>query len=132
MTELIIKVKKDIFTIRQQLTDVEKFVIVHPLIYKMTDLGGNKYKVYEKIKIGIIPLRFTYKAFITHDKDYVKIVATVMGMTSISMFFTFQEEDKVTVIHEKLIIKYPLPIKNYMNRLIEKQHKTMFNNIELI
>ena len=132
MTEFIFKVKKDIITIKKQLTNVENFVNIHPLIYKMTDLGRNKYKVFEKIKIGVIPYRFTYKAIITEEKDSVNIVATVMGLTTISMFFTFQEEDKVTVIHERLIIKSPLPIKNYMNRLIEKQHKTMFNNIELI
>jgi len=132
MTEFIFKVKKDIIIIKQQLTIVENFVNVHPLVYKMKDLGWNKYKVFEKIKIGVIPYRFTYKAIITDEKDSVNIVATVMGLTTISMFFTFQEEDKVTVIHERLIIKSPLPIKNYMNRLIEKQHKTMFNNIELI
>ncbi len=132
MTEFIFKVKKDIITIKQQLTNNENFVNVHPLIYKMTDVGGNKYEVFEKIKIGVIPYRFTYKATITGEKDSVNVVATVMGMTTISMFFTFQEEDKVTVIHERLIIKSPLPIKNYTNRLIEKRHKTMFNNIELI
>ena len=132
MTEFIFKVKKDIITIKKQLTNVENFVNIHPLIYKMTDLGGNKYKVFEKINIGVIPYRFTYKAIITEEKDSVNIVATVMGMTTISMFFTFQEEDKVTVIHERLIIKSPLPITNYMNRLIEKQHRIMFNNIELV
>lgn len=132
MTEFIFRVKKDIITIKQQLTNVKNFVNVHPLIYKMTDLGGYKYKVFEEIKIGVIPCRFTYNAIITDEKDSVKIVATVMGMTTISMFFTFQEEDKVTVIHERLIIKSPLPIKNYLNRFIEKQHEIMFNNIELI
>jgi len=98
----------------------------------MTNLGGNKYKVFEKIKIGVIPYRFIYMAIITDEKDSVNVVATVMGMTTISMFFTFQEEDKITVIHQRIIIKSPLPIRNYMNRLIEKQHQTMFNNIKLI
>ena len=72
MTEFIFKVKKDIIIIKQQLTIVENFVNVHPLIYKMTDLGGNKYKVFEKIKIGVIPYRFTYKATITDEKDSEK------------------------------------------------------------
>ena len=98
----------------------------------MTDLGGNKYKVFEKIKIGVIPYRFTYKAIITEEKDSVNIVATVLGLTTISMFFTFQEEDKFTVIKERLVVKSPFPITNYMNRLFEKQHRIMFNNIELV
>jgi len=132
MTEFIYKVKKNIITIKKQLTDVKNFVNVHPLIYKLTDLGGNKYKVFEKRKIGIIPYRFTYKAIITDEKDSVNIVAIIMGMTTISMFFTFQEEDKFTVIKKRLVVKSPFPITNYMNRLIEKQHRIMFNNIELV
>jgi len=79
MTKFIFKVKKDIIIIKQQFTIVENFVNVHPLIYKMTDLVGNKYKVFEKIKIGVIRCRFTYKAIITDEKDSVNIVATVMG-----------------------------------------------------
>lgn len=130
MTEFIFKVNKDIFTIKQQLTNAEKFVLVHPLIYKMTDLGENEYKVFEKIKLGILTFRFTYKASITDEKNSVKIVATVLGMATISMSFTFQHEDKVTVVKERLIIKSLLPINNYMNRLIEKQHRIMFANIQ--
>ncbi|MEC5157239.1 hypothetical protein [Chryseobacterium sp. MP_3.2] len=132
MTEFIFKVKKDIITIKKQLTNVENFVNFHPLIYKITDLGGNKYMVFERIKMDTIPYRFTYKAIITDEKDSVNVVATFMGLTTISMFFTFQEEDKFTVIKERLVVKSPFPTTNYMNRLIEKQHKTMFNNIELI
>ena len=94
MTEFIFKVKKDIIIIKQQLTNVENFVNVHPLIYKMTNLVGNKYMVCEKIKMGAIPFRFTYKAFIPYNKDSVKIVATIMGMTTISMFFTFLRRRK--------------------------------------
>ena len=94
MTEFIFKVKKDIIIIKQQLTNVENFVNVHPLVYKMKDLGGNKYMVCERIKMGTIPFRFTYKAFIPYNKDSVKIVATIMGMTTISMFFTFLRRRK--------------------------------------
>jgi len=132
MTEFVFKVRKDVINIKQQLINVENFVNVHPLIYKMTHSGGNKYKVFEKIKICIIPYRFTYKALITGYKDSVKMVATVLGFTTISMFFTLHEDDKFTVIKERLVVKSTLPITNYMNRLIEKQHRIMFNNIELI
>ena len=52
----------------------------------MTHLGGNKYMVCDKINISIIPYRFTYKALITDEKDSVKIVATVLELTTISMF----------------------------------------------
>jgi len=125
MTEFTFKVRKDVITIKQYLTNIEKFVNVHPLIYKMTALGENKHKVFEKVMIGVMLYNFTYKAFITHDKDSVKIVATIMGITTISMLFTFKEEDNITTTNERLTVNSPLPIKNYMYKLIEKQHRIM-------
>jgi carbon monoxide dehydrogenase subunit G len=131
MIELTFKVSKDISTITQHLTDVEKFVSVHPLIYKMTDLGENTYKVFEKIKMGIIPYRFTYRATITHDHNSVKMNASVMGLTKLSMHFTFQREGNVTIINERLTVQSVLPIKNFMVKLISKQHQEMFKNIDI-
>lgn len=132
MKAFTFEVHKDLTTVKQYLTDIEKFVNVHPLIYKMKDLGGNEYKVYERVKIGFVIYNFTYKAFIILDIDSVKIVAKVKRITKISMLFNFQEEGENTVITERLTVNSPLPIKNYMNRLIEKQHRVMFHNIDLI
>lgn len=89
MTEFTFKISTDIATIKQYLIDVEKFVSVHPLIYKMTDLGQGKYKVFEKVKIGFFPYNFTYKATITHNDNSVNINASIMGLTKLSMQFTF-------------------------------------------
>jgi carbon monoxide dehydrogenase subunit G len=130
MTELKFRIYKDKNTIIHYLTDADKFVSVHPLIYKMENSGKNRYKVFEKVDFGFIPYRFTYYALITHDIDHVKIVATVMGITKISMVFTFLEEGGLTIIKEKITVKSPLPIKNYMVELFRKQHQILFSNIE--
>jgi carbon monoxide dehydrogenase subunit G len=132
MKKLTFKIKRDVSTIMDHLTNAEKFVSVHPLIYKMKRLGENKYKVYEKIDVGNIPYRFTYKAFITQNKDSVQIDASVMGITNISVHFTFLEEGDFTLITEKLVVKSILPVKHFLHKLFEKQHQIMFNTIEKV
>jgi hypothetical protein len=57
-------------------------------------------------------------------------VAKVMSITKISMVFTFLEEGGLTIIKEKITVKSPLPIKNYMVELFRKQHQILFSNIE--
>lgn len=132
MMELIFKIPKDKNSIKHYLTNEEKFVSVHPLIFRMQNLGKGRFKVFEKVDIGFIPYRFTYYALITQDGDKVNIEATVMGITKIYMDFTFSEEDNMTLIKEIITIKSPFPIKNFMYKLLKEQHQILFNNIENI
>jgi carbon monoxide dehydrogenase subunit G len=130
MKKLTFKVQKDVNTVKDYLSDAEKFVSVHPLIYKMKHLGENKYKVFEKIDIGNIPYRFTYMAYFTIDENSVRIDAQVMGLTKIAIHFSFSEKGGYTQITENLEINSILPIKSFMYSLFEKQHQIMFNTIE--
>ena len=56
---LIFRVNKPIDTVFDYLTDMQKFVSVHPLISKIDDLSGNNYLVHETLKVGFIPFSFT-------------------------------------------------------------------------
>jgi carbon monoxide dehydrogenase subunit G len=129
MTEITFKSNKDIPSIIQYLTNKDKFVSVHPLIYKMIDLGENNFRVFEKIKVGIIYYRFTYKAHITYNNHSVRIHASVMGLTQLTMEFNFHKVRNETIISEQVTIQSVLPIKNYMTKLIISQHQQMFKNI---
>ncbi|MBX3244032.1 MAG: hypothetical protein KF685_06205 [Acidobacteria bacterium] len=120
--------KRSVF---DHLTQPDKFVSVHPLIYKMTDLGGGNYKVYERVKFGPIPYKFTYKANIaTRDIDEVIIKASVAGLTKIEMHFFLDSFENSTTINEHISVSTPLPVKRYMYRLLEEQHRLLFQNIE--
>ncbi len=114
------------------LTDSTKFVSVHPLIYKMIDLGQNQYKVYERVNIGFIPYTFTYMAIITGDssKNKVHISANIAKLTKITMEFTLTPAVNSTKIEEKVLIQSFLPIKKMMYKLIARQHAILFQNIE--
>ncbi len=122
------KIKKPADFVFDYLTDMKKFVLVHPIIYKMEDLGNDNYKVYEKL--GLIS--FTYSATVKGDKanNTVNIKAVVMKMTHIEMNFNIKDEDGDSVIHETVSFKSFLPVKGIMSAIFRKQHKQLFSNIE--
>ena len=122
------KIKKPADFVFDYLTDMKKFVLVHPIIYKMEDLGNDNYKVYEKL--GLIS--FTYSATVKGDKanNTVNIKAVVMKMTHIEMNFTIKDENGDSVIHETVSFKSFLPVKGILAAIFKKQHKQLFSNIE--
>lgn len=129
MTKLTFKIDKDIPTTLKYFTEVHKFVSVHPLIYKMTDLNNNNYKVYERVRFGLFYYRFSYYAKIEQIDNSLRIYASVMGLTKLTMLFNFHIEENKTIIIEELTIQSILPIKKFMTNLITKHHQEMFKNI---
>jgi carbon monoxide dehydrogenase subunit G len=126
------KVYKPINVIFSYLTDMQKFVSVHPIITKMDDLGNNHYRVYETLKIGFIPISFTYSAKIDsnfEDKTVI-IQATVMKFTKINMTFSLKTKAGFSEIEEIIQFTSPFPIKNIMQNIFRKQHTQLFKNIE--
>jgi hypothetical protein len=115
------------------LTDMNKFVSVHPIINRMDNLGNNTYLVYETLKIGFIPCSFTYPATIesNYPKKNIVIRATVMKFIRIEMVFQLRmEKNKFTKIEENIRFDTSLPVKSIMQRVFTKQHKQLFENIE--
>ena len=113
------------------LTDMQKFVLVHPVISKINDLGENNYKVFETLKFGFIPFSFIYPVIIASNfKDRsVVIKATVMKLTKIEMVFNIKVENGSTIVHERIHFESVLPIKSIMQSIFKKQHNLLFKNI---
>lgn len=132
--DLLFKLNKPPDLIFDYLTDMQKFVSVHPVISKIDKTGDERYLVYETLKFGFIPFSFTYPVTIeknTIDKVVV-IRATVMKMTKIEMKFVLKTDNDHTIIEENIQFRSPLPIKFIMQSIFRKQHKQLFKNIELI
>ena len=130
--KLVYKIHKPISLIIDYLTDMQKFVSVHPVIYKIDKLDKNKYLVYETLKLGFIPVSFTYPAIIESNFiDTVTIRATVMKLSKIEMVFTLKVKDNFTLVEENIRFNSPLPIKSIMESIFRKQHSLLFKNIEL-
>ena len=132
--ELSFKIDKSADFIFDYLTDMQKFVSVHPVITKIDKTNNDSYLVYETLKFGFIPFSFTYPVTIESnfsDKNVI-IRATVMKLTKIEMTFVLKAGKDFTVIEETIQIKSPLPVKSTMQNIFKKQHGQLFKNIGLI
>jgi carbon monoxide dehydrogenase subunit G len=131
--ELTFRVKKTVEYVFDHLTDMQKFVSVHPVITKIEKIGNDSYLVYEMLKIGLIPFAFTYPATIEKNgADKVVIIrATVFKLTKIEMTFILKADNDYTVIEEHIQFKSPLPLKLIMQSVFRKQHHQLFKNIEM-
>ncbi|MES2589871.1 MAG: SRPBCC domain-containing protein [Bacteroidota bacterium] len=132
--ELSFKINKSPEFIFDYLTDMQKFVSVHPVITKIELLENNKYLVHETLKFGFLPISFTYYVTIESnlDEKIVIIRATVMKFTKIEMNFKLKTDQEFCIVEEKIQFKSPLPIKRIMQNIFRKQHTLLFQNIEKV
>lgn len=131
--KLSFKINKNIDFTFDYLTDMQKFVSVHPVIFQIDNKGNESYLVHETLKFGFIPFSFTYPVTIEKSIADRKVIirATVFKMTKIEMKFNLKAENDFTIIGEEINFKSPLPIKFIMEGIFKTQHKQLFKNIEL-
>jgi carbon monoxide dehydrogenase subunit G len=132
--DLSFKVRKSTAYIFNYLTDMQKFVSAHPVITKINRKTDNSYLVYETLKLGSIPISFTYPVTITPypQKNIVVMQAIVMRLTKIDMTFTLKAASDCTIVKETILFRSPLPIKTIMQSIFKKQHTQLFKNIEAL
>lgn len=131
--ELSFRIKTPIDQVFEYLSDMQKFVSVHPVIFQIDHKGSNNYLVHETLKLGIIPFSFTYPATVEKDSknNIVIIRATVFKLTKIEIKYVLIADGDYTVIKENIQFKFPLPIKAIMESIFRKQHSQLFENIAL-
>jgi carbon monoxide dehydrogenase subunit G len=114
------------------LTDMDKFVSVHPLISRIENLGDNHFRVHETLKFWFIPYSFTYPVTIQKNVEEKKIVmkAVIQKMTHIEMHFTIRDSGHSSSVEEDISIKTFLPVKGFIWKIFKKQHELMFRNID--
>ena len=125
------KVNKSVEEVFKYLTDMQKFVSVHPVIYKIQNIKDNHYLVFEKLKFGFIPFSFTYPVTIESNKinNSVRMYATVMKIVKIEMNYTLSVDYEQTLVSEHIQINTVLPVKTMMNKIFKTQHNQLFLNI---
>ena len=132
--KLLFKIKKTPNFVFDYLTDMNKFVTVHPVITKIEKADSGSYLVHETLKLGFIPISFTYPVTVESNpiNNTVVICATVMKFTKIEMFFLLKAGTDFTIIEEEIRFKTILPIKSLMENIFKKQHGQLFKNIEAL
>ena len=128
---LAYNVNKPLDKVFEYLTDMDKFVSIHPVIDKIECLSNNFFLVYETLKFGFIPLSFKYQVILSSNlaEKTVEMKATVMKFTKIKMVFVLKSEGNSTHVTETIHFKSPFPIKRIMGKIFKKQHKILFNNM---
>lgn len=127
-------VNKPINEVFEYLTDMQKLVSVHPIIFRIDKIKNNEYLVFEKLKMLFIPVVFKYKAIVegnsTSDKASIK--ATVMGMIHITMNYELIANNGQTNITEYINFRSVLPVHFAMKRIFKVQHEQLFLNIDRV
>jgi carbon monoxide dehydrogenase subunit G len=118
----------------EYLTDMQKFVAVHPVIFKIDKIKENSFLAHEKLSFGIVNIKFNYPFTIEKNKAENEIImrATVMKLILIEIRINLIETEEFTTIEEKIIFKSILPVKFMLQSIFIKQHKLLFKNIEII
>lgn len=130
--ELTFKSTKPLELIWDYLTDMEKFVSIHPVITRIDTRGNNSYLVHETLKMGFIPISFTYPVTVEPDFTGQLIIfkARVMKLAKIEMTFSLKEVNGFSIVEEKIRFTSILPVKGVMQRIFKKQHEQLFMNID--
>jgi carbon monoxide dehydrogenase subunit G len=125
------KVAKPPAVVFEYLTNMLKFVSVHPVIHKMDRLNGDDYLVHETLKLGPFPISFTYPVTVngSDDRRTVTIRAVAMRVVRIGMTFTLREIPTGTLVEEEVVFASLLPIEFIMERIFRKQHTRLFENV---
>lgn len=131
--KLTFKIHKNIDLVFDHLTDMQKFVSVHPVISKIESISDKSYLVHETLKFGFIPFSFTYPVTVENSiSDKIVVIrATVFKLTKIEMKFVLKTDNDFTIIDEEIMFKSPLPIKSVMESVFKKHHEQLFKNIEM-
>jgi carbon monoxide dehydrogenase subunit G len=129
--ELRFELNKPAFVVYDHLSDMQKFVTVHPIIYKIESIGGNEYLVYERLKLLFVPARFTYKVILDADSTNktVSYKARINAITSIEMHFRIDESEKGCKVSEVVSFNTFLPVKTILRSIFRTQHHQLFKNI---
>jgi carbon monoxide dehydrogenase subunit G len=114
------------------LSDMQKFVSVHPVITKMEKQAENDYLVYETLKFGFIPISFSYLTRVESDYSSKRVTfhATVWRINKISITFDISDKSDCSHVNERLSFRMLLPIHFLIYPIFRKQHSQLFRNIE--
>ncbi len=131
---LVFRINQAQAIVYEYLTDAQKFVKVHPVIYKAEKISEQKYVMYERLGIGILSCPFSYPVeILSHAAEQtIEMKAVVMKIVAIEIKFSLTTEGNYTIVNEEVTFKSWLPIAGIMGIIFKKYHRQLFENIAQI
>jgi len=126
------EILKPINEVYYYLSDMDKYVLVHPIIYKIDKISENYYSIFETLKIGLFRIKVKYPAQIYCDfkAKKIKMTAQVLKMIKIEIVFNLKTSGTKTSIEETITFNSFIPIGIFLASIFKNQHQILFRNIE--
>jgi carbon monoxide dehydrogenase subunit G len=111
--------------------DLKKFVDVHPVIFRIDELGSNEYLFYEKMDLFLFKYTFTYKVILESVDLNKRVVmhSKVQRGVYLHLTFSFDQEKGQTKIDEIVHIKAFPFIRAIFKPILRKSHLKLVNEI---
>jgi len=130
--QLQFRVSKSPEQVFSVLSDMQKFVSVHPVISQALPLGDSVFNIQETLHFARIPFRFRYRAQLIASQTEQRVIMTarVLYLVNIHIRFDITLESGRTLILEEVNFKSILPVHYFLKRIFSEQHGKLFAAIE--
>jgi carbon monoxide dehydrogenase subunit G len=126
------EVNKPLSVVFDYLTNMQRFVEVHPVIYKIDTIAPHSYRMHETLKLLFLPISFSYPATVLVEKERIVMTGVVYKIVRITIRFDLKSINKGTIINETIDFDTFLPIKFLMAIIFKKNHQALFEHIERV
>lgn len=116
------------------LSDVNKYAQIHPVIQSIQRTGPMDYLVFEELRFGPLPIRFSYPATVESDPTarIIQMRATVLSICTVHLQFEVAPANEGCLVCEHISVSTWLPIQRLIISVFRTQHTRMFANLEML
>ena len=113
------------------LSDIERFVSMHPVIYKCEHKGGTDHVLYERLRVLGIGISFSYPVCIQESipNERVVMFSEFIKGVNLRLVFDLTCNGETTTIKETILFKGPFFVRPMFMRLLARMHSEMMTNI---
>ena len=107
--------------------DIDRFVAVHPVIYKAEATGTNQYRLFEKLDLKFCKVSFSYMVSIETSVPGKQVImfARIRKGVTLRLQFDFIADNNTTHIHETVTFNAPAVICPIFLKFLTRQHQLL-------
>jgi hypothetical protein len=112
-------------------SDIDKFVSIHPVIYKCAPIEENAYLLYERLKFAGLGISFSYKVVFESRTPHLQVImfSEIRKGARLKLIFDFRSNNDQTILTETLWFDGYAVIKPFFIPFLAKTHIEMIKNL---